>query len=48
VKYISKVKVGPKGKLGKPILGRGMLGETIEKIKKRKKKQKEILDKIGK
>jgi len=47
MKYIPKVKVGSKGKIGKPILGRGMLGDTIEKVKKRKKRQKDLMKKLG-
>lgn len=47
MRYISKIKIGPKGKLEKLPLGTGMLKKTTDIIKKRQKKRKDLMKKLG-
>ena len=47
-KLIPKVKIGPKGKIEKLPLGTGMLRQTVDIIKKRQKKQTNILKELEK
>lgn len=47
MKQIPKKKTNPKRRLKKLPLGSGMLKDTVKKIRKRQKKQKKILKKLG-
>ena len=47
MKCIPKKKTNPKRRLKKLPLGSGVLKDTVKKIRKRQKKQKKILKKLG-
>ena len=47
-KLIPKIKIGPKGRINRLPLGTGMLRQTVDIIKKRQKKQINILKELEK
>jgi signal recognition particle GTPase len=47
MKHIPKKKVNPRRRLKKIPLGSGMLKDTVKKIRKRQRKQKKTLKKLG-